>query len=454
MSVGEVTGRLRLDLRPDLRRAPAVALTTEPWLRSLVDVGVERGPDLLTRDVHLPRAGAREASVLDRPESLAAHQARLGPRPTVTAGLVEVLERAGLTGHGGAHVPTAVRWRSALRATGPLTVVANGAESEPLSAKDATLLRQRPHLVLDGLALAAEALGAVRAVLWLHAGDAGARAAVETALAERFRPSDLGLEVLVGPDHYLSGESSAISRGVAGGPALPSVRRPPGQGSARTLVQNVETLARVALLARGLPATPTVLLTVLTDTDRQVVEIPVGTPLVEVLNVVGERAGTRGLGGAPAVLLGGFGGQWVSASVLRRSTIGQDGLRAAGLSLGAGVVAPLPSGACGLRESARIAAYLARMSARQCGPCLFGLPDLAEGLRLLADGTARAGDLRRVVEDLGSVAGRGACNHPDGAVRMIASALETFAEDVAEHKAGRPCAGSRRAVLPVPFAAP
>ncbi|WP_051480454.1 hypothetical protein [Cellulomonas sp. KRMCY2] len=215
---------VRLDTqRLDTQPFDPVRLDTQPFGRPADDQVA-----LLLGGVRLGRTGAADPRSRAMTEHLAEHIDRVGHRPRGTTGLVEALGRADLTGYGGAHVPTATKWRSALAAGRPLVVVANGAESEPLSAKDATLLRQRPHLVLDGLALAAEALGARRAVLWLHAGDTGARAAVELALAERLTAGapDPRMEVVVGPDHYLSGESSAIARALAGGPALPTARRP------------------------------------------------------------------------------------------------------------------------------------------------------------------------------------------------------------------------------------
>ena len=101
--------------------------------------------------------------------------------------------------------------------------------------------------------------------------------------------------------------------------------------------------------------------------------------------------------------------------------------------------------------TAAIVGYLARASARQCGPCLFGLPALAEGLARLRDGSARRRELARLGEDLVAVAGRGACHHPDGAVRLVRSALAVFGEDVAAHAAGRPC-GRPGDTIPVPAA--
>jgi len=431
-----------------------MTLDMKPWTTpertDVVGGAIGERSALLLHGVRLDRSGPAEPWESAATEHLAEHTVRIGPRPRGTAELVEALSRAGLTGHGGAHVSTAVKWRAALRETGPLTVAANGAESEPLSAKDATLLRQRPHLVLDGLALAAEALGARRAVLWLHGDDAGTLYAMQAALAQRraARCAEPWLEIVSGPGHYLAGESSAIGRALNGGPALPTMRRrtDASSGGPRTLVHNVETLARVALIARGLPPVRTTLLTVLTPVDRQVLEVDRGTPAAVVL----AQSGWLHRGPPQAVLLGGFGGMWAPWLDVENTTFDEVTLRAAGLSAGSGIIAPLPRGACGVAETAAIAGYLASMSARQCGPCLFGLPALAQSLRLLADGTAPRGEQSRLLEDLRAVAGRGACHHPDGATRLIASALAVFEHDFTEHAHGRPCDGSRRLTLPVP----
>ena len=232
-----------------------------PARTDLVDDSSTR-TSLLLHGVTLARTGPAEPWQPSATEHLAEHTLRIGQRPRGTAALVDALDRAELTGHGGAHVSTALKWRRALDQGGPLTVVANGAESEPLSAKDATLLRQRPHLVLDGLALAAEALGARRAVLWLHGDDTGTLYAMQAALAERRSAHypEPWLEIVSGPGHYLAGEASAIGRSLTGGPALPRTRRSTDLdvGVPRTLVHNVETLAQVALIAARYSATAAV----------------------------------------------------------------------------------------------------------------------------------------------------------------------------------------------------
>lgn len=421
------------------------ALVTFPTLPAgAVGAPADGACRLLLRDVRLRPSGPADPVHPVAAEPLAVHLDRLGPRPLGDPGLVDLIERTGLTGHGGAHVPAALRWRALAAGAGPLTVVANGAESEPVAGKDGTLLRQRPHLVLDGLMLTAEALGAQRAVVWLHGDDDGGRRAVLAALEER-RWSDARhrVDVLMGPVHYLAGESSAIAGAVQGGSALPTVRRRPRDARApRTLVHNVETLARLALLARGHVPSTTRLLSVL-GTERVVVEVEQATTFGQLLAGLGWPAAPE------AVLLGGYGGLWAPWHRLAHLPLDERALRTEGLTLGAGVVMPLAPGACGLRETADLVDYLASMSARQCGPCRLGLPALADSFRALADG--RGGGVGAVLDDAGVVEGRGACHHPDGATRLVASAVATFEADVAAHVAGRPCAeGSPRADVPVP----
>jgi NADH:ubiquinone oxidoreductase subunit F (NADH-binding) len=423
---------------------------------------------LLLERVRVARAGP--ASRLDgldgrSSESWAEHVSRVGPRPAGAPWLVEALEESALTGFGGGHFPVGRKWRSLLRASRVGTVVANGAESESLSAKDATLLRQRPHLVLDGLHCAIETVGAQRGVVWLHAADRYTREVVETAVRERVSAgvSEADIVVAGGPDTYLSGESSAIIRALSGGPVLPAfrgVRHRTSRGAGpATLVHNVETLARVALAARECafsdsrprlecfaPGPLTSLLTVLTAEDRHVIEVPCSMTL---------RAAVASTGwseGAPptAVLLGGYGGLFARWSEVADLEVNEPAMRRAGRTLGAGIVAPLPARVCGVAETARIASYLASSSARQCGPCMFGLASLADSLDILRAGSARRGELRRLAADLDAVRGRGACHHPDGVTRLVTSALETFEGDFADHAAGRPCCHGDSVVIPVP----
>lgn len=223
-----------------------------------------------------------------------------------------------------------------------------------------------------------------------------------------------------------------------------------------TLVQNVETLAHLALIARhgadwfrttGDPAEPgTLLLTVSGAVARPgVYELPTGRPVAAALEAAGGSTGPLA-----ALLVGGYFGTWLPVADALPLPLTQAALREAGGSLGAGILLALPAEACGLAETAHVLGYLAGESARQCGPCLHGLPAIAGALHRLAHGPVAADTAANLTRWLGLVPGRGACRHPDGAVRLAASALRVFAPDVAGHAAGRPCAAAARPpLLPV-----
>lgn len=372
--------------------------------------------------------------------------------------LLDVVRRSGLAGRGGGHFSVAAKWQAALSAGGGGTVVANGAEGEPASAKDAALLTLRPHLVLDGLAAAAAATGATRTLVWLHENATDALRSVEEAVHERrvARIAEPAVRIAHGPDAYLTGESSAVVRALSGGPALPQFRRvsaaSSGVAGLPTLVHNVETLARIALLRRtgGAGHRDSTLVTVLTGGRRTVLEVE---PATTIATAVRRAGGPDEL--PQAVLVGGYGGSWLPWAAAADLSLEHRALRAAGAGLGAGVVVPLPARSCGLAETAAVADYLARSSARQCGPCLFGLRAIADLLLDLVRGEGGAAHLRRLRRYAGEVAGRGACHHPDGAVRFVGTALQTFADDLDQHARRRPCLHpGTAAVLPVPGGTP
>lgn len=381
-------------------------------------------------------------------QCLARHLAAHGPVGEV-ARLFDVVELAGLTGCGGAHFPVARKWATARRAGGGGTLVMNGAEGEPASAKDAVLLLTRAHLVLDGLFAAAAVTSATDVVIWLHAEAEAPRAALERALAERAAAGfdEPDVRFADAPARYLSGESSAIVRALDGGPTLPRFTLVPaasrGVGGRPTLVHNVETLARVGLLARSAMPVPGVLLTLTTPLGRAVCEVDPDESLTRAL-------ASAGLGGRrpAAVLLGGYGGTWAGWDEVADRPLREFG--APGLSLGAGVVLTPPAEACGTALTAALQRFLAAAGARQCGPCRFGLDALTDTLDALVAGRARSSALSRLHAIADQVDGRGACGHPDGAVRMLRSALRTFAADFVEHAAGRPCAGAQDASSSLP----
>lgn len=382
------------------------------------------------------------------------HVARLGALPRTGAGLIDELEVAGLRGRGGAGFPVATKWRAvAQRSRGRAVVLANGAEGEPLSQKDRLLMTVRPHLVIDGAVLAARTVGARRIILYVGEEHIAARRAMAYALGERVGDDGAGIELVSAPPAYVAGEESAAVHHVNDGVALPTARttRPSEKGVAGrpTLVQNVESLAHVAVIARfggrwfadlGIgDSTGTVLLTLCGDVRTPgVIEVPGGTPLGALLR---DRANVGSSGSA--VLLGGYFGGWVGGAEAAGLVVDASRLRAAGHSLGCGVVSVRGPAECGVEHTARIVGYLSEQSARQCGPCVFGLAAIAEGLGRMAVGQASPDELARLQVWSGQLIGRGACRHPDGAANLVRSALDVFADDFASHVRRRGCVSRR-----------
>src|SRR6202140_136717 len=188
-------------------------------------------------------------------EHLAEHQQRLGALPLRQPSLIDSIERSGLRGKGGAGFPVATKWRSvASQRAGTPVVLANGGEGEPLSRKDRMLMEQRPHLVIDGALLAADAVGADEIVLYVGADHTGAIQAMQRAMTERSPSERKRVRLVSSPVRYVSGEETAAVHFVNAGIALPTSIPPRpyerGIDLRPTLVQNVETLAHVALIAR------------------------------------------------------------------------------------------------------------------------------------------------------------------------------------------------------------
>ena len=387
----------------------------------------------------------------DRALTLAEHLAVHGALPRTGRGLVDEIEASGLTGRGGAGYPLAGKLRTVLaqpRLRGRPVVVVNAAESEPAADKDLSLVTRSPHLVLDGAAACARAVGAREVVVWVHRGGHGAEQAVETAAFERLSvgADPVGIEVVAGPDRYVAGEASAIVRHLSGGPALPSATpyrtAERGVRGRPTLLANAETFAHAGLVARhgaawfrsgGLPDEPgTMLATVRGGVVRPgVVEVPLGTPLPDALEAGGGLCTP-----ASALLVGGYGAAWLPWDAARTATLSRASLAARGADLGTGLLLALPADRCPLAETERLVGWLAAESAGQCGPCLNGLPAMAADLSALVSGDGSA--LSRLDRRAALVAGRGACHHPDGAVRLVRSTLDVFRPHVEQHlRAGR-----------------
>jgi NADH:ubiquinone oxidoreductase subunit F (NADH-binding) len=405
-----------------------------------------------------------------RPASLADHERRYGPLPGGSdqrrgwPALIEAVAEAGLTGRGGAGYPTAAKMRAVAAHGGAASVIANGMESEPASRKDQALLGMAPHLIMDGAVLAARAVGADVVHICLSRGRPRQVDEIWRAAEERRALGADPVRLLVHdlPARYVASEETSLVSWLNGGEARPAnvPPRPSDRGvlDRPTLVDNVETLAHVALIARygsgwfraagDRDAPGTMLVTISGAVGCPgVYEVDAGTRIAELLAMSGALA--RGY-----LLLGGYFGSWHRVDEVAHLPFTIAGLRPAGGAPGAGVLCVLPEESCGLAETARVLGYLAGQSAQQCGPCTFGLPAIASDFAQLAAGRPEGDTVARLEQRLSVIPGRGACRHPDGAVRLAASALAAFAADVPGHAAGHPCGAWRRArpgiVLPVP----
>ncbi|WP_323097033.1 NADH-ubiquinone oxidoreductase-F iron-sulfur binding region domain-containing protein [Intrasporangium sp. YIM S08009] len=416
----------------------------------VTDLFVHEGPLLLRR--------------LGDPVDLAHHRARCGPLPTPDLpALVTLVTDAAVRGRGGAGFPLARKLTTAAGARRRPVVVVNAAEGEPDSGKDSALLRTAPHLVLDGAAVIARALGAREIHVVTGADRTGTTRAARAACAERDDPSVRWSHHAAAP-RFVSGQARAVVELLEGRDGLPVTAWQPeavrGLRGRPTLLSNTETFAHVAVLVRdgadtyasfGTVDEPgTTLLTVsrrlpaagfptgggfafdggLGDgPEARVVEVAHGTPFAHVLHPA-ELMGP--------VLLGGYHGTWVEGHVLAHLPVSAAELRRRGLAIGAGVVLPLGPDSCPVRATAALATFLAGESAGRCGPCINGLPALADAVRRLAEGEDTRPRLRELC---GLLPRRGACAHPDGTTRLVRTLLEHLGRHVHAHLGGTcPCA--------------
>jgi len=404
-----------------------------------------------------PRRGA--------PESWEEHCDRLGGPVTARMDhfgprrLIAVVRRAGLTGRGGGGFPVADKLAAVLSHGPRRVVIANGSETEPAASKDNLLLTIRPHLVLDGLEVAAATIGA-EAVALVVPGEAAGQS-IAQALSERSaRASGYPeVEVVLSSRDFVAGEETAVISWLEGGPARPRFQPPRaverGWKGRPTLVHNVETLAHLGLIARfgadwfrtaGTAAEAgTMLVTMSGAFERPgVYEVPLGLPLGELFSAACPDRTSQTL------LMGGYFGSWLELAGIGEVPLSRAGLAPLKASPGAGVIHLLPPGTCGVREAHRIADWLARQSAQQCGPCARGLPSLAGALGVVADPAAdHLGVLPMLLRWCSQVEGRGACRHPDGVVNLIRSTIDTFSAELELHEAGR-CSGPAASRLPLP----
>jgi NADH:ubiquinone oxidoreductase subunit F (NADH-binding) len=360
-------------------------------------------------------------------------------------GLLDEVDRSGLLGRGGAAFPLAVKLRT-VRDAGcngrDTVVVANGEEGEPASIKDKWLLRNRPHLVLDGVRLAAQIVGAQRA--FVYVSDAQAARAVDEAVEMRRADGALAIAVVTVDAGYVAGEETAAVRAINGGPAKPTDKPPRpfehGVGGQPTLVSNVETLANLpyilrhgadAFRAEGTSASPGTFLATVTGAGRPAAlyEIPHGASMVNLLAFHGVSDDR-----VAGVLMGGYFAGLLNREVLH-ATLDHETMRRLGSGLGCGAVAIITDD-CPVAVAAAVMAYFDRENAGQCGSCFNGTAAMSAVTEALRDGVATSEDMARLERWSVVLRGRGACATLDAATNVATSLLLQFPRLVARHVDG------------------
>lgn len=368
------------------------------------------------------------------------------------------LERSGLLGRGGGGFET-FRKVSLIKEqrSNHKVVVVNAMEGEPAAYKDAHLLRTNPHLVLDGAEVLAGIVHADHIIVCVARDRSRVIDQVHAAIAEREGRAGragrgLSITLETPPGRYVAGEESALVHWLNDHESLPQFRpEKPSILKLRrhpVLVENAETCADVALIARfgatwfrslGTASHPgSTLVTVSGGVDRpKVLEVAIGTPVRQILAAASADTAPQ------AIVVGGYGGVIMGPEILDLP-YSNDSFGPLGASVGAGILCPIPAASCGLAEMGRVVAWMANESARQCGPCAFGLPALSDDLSRIVHGTRDAREaLHRLHQRTKEIEGRGACRHPDGVIRFVRTGLATFEGDVTKHVSGAPCSGVR-----------
>ena len=377
--------------------------------------------------------------------------------------VIEEIAASGLRGRGGGGFPTGEKWDAIRRyGTGVRYVVCNGAEGEPATFKDRTLLRSNPYRILEGISIAAYAVGAERAFVGLKASFGVEAAAVERAKEEMEAAGMLAVpvELILGPDHYLLGEETGLLEAVEERLPLPRMARPyvlglyarpPNENP--TLVNNVETLANVPLILKrggtwfresGTEDSPgTMVFTIAGDVQREgVFEYPLGTPLRELIE--GAAGGLREGRAAKVVFPGSSNTVLVPEQL--DTPLDFESMRAVGSGLGAGGFAVYDDSTCIVEVARLFCRFLHVESCAQCPPCKLNSADILQVLERLDRGDD-PGELDLALARARTVTDGQKCALPTGTSLLMQSLLLTFEDEIARHR-GSECANRRGLILP------
>jgi NADH-quinone oxidoreductase subunit F len=371
--------------------------------------------------------------------------------------LVKIVSEAGLRGRGGAGFPTGKKWQLTREAPEqPRYLVLNGGEDEPGSKKDRVLLENLPHLILEGAILAAYAIGAAKAYLYINARYDVAMKSINDALGEAKAAGycgnnilgsgfDLEFEIFSAPHNYVAGEDTAVLEVLEGKKAWPR-QKPPfpvtvGLFGKPTSVNNVETLANVApIVLQGAEwyrnfgtaeSAGTMIFSLNDDVNRPgVYELPFGTPLRYLIEECG--GGVKDGKTIKAIMPAAPSSAFLPPEKID-TPLDHNSMRDAGSALGCGVVRLVPEKSCIVEELVKIADFFAAESCGQCPACRMETNTLAMMLKKVQAGQGGAPILEQFGKILAFNKGKGFCNLIAMPGPPIESAIKLFPADFEAH---------------------
>ncbi len=370
------------------------------------------------------------------------------------------IRTAQLRGRGGAGVMTAEKMALVGRAPDDVKyVVCNAYDADARSRISRTLLAENPHLVIEGMAIAAYTVGASEGFLYMRGRDPILAAGVETALQEATAAGVLGQSVLgsqfafsitlVGADMgFMGGEESTLIQIIKGRPAK-AQQRPPyptqyGIAERPTLIQNIETLANLPLvIAAGGEAfaktgpsssTGTKLFSIIGPGSAEpvVVEVPLGVTIMQTLAAAGMSIGE---GTARAVVVGGLEGGVLPLSQLQ-TVLDFESIEDTGAIIGSSIIEVLPPDTCMVAWATVQSRALSQETCGKCVPCRVGVKRIAGTLEGIASGIGNQGDTSLLEEFSRYVPDGSLCGFGINAVNPLVTAMKNFAGDFQAHLDG------------------
>jgi len=399
---------------------------------------------ILTRNVGIPNS-ERIAVYLERGGYTALRKAVQMPPDE----LIALVKASGLRGRGGAGFPAGVKWGFMPQEDVTKYVCVNTDEGEPGTFKDRLLVEHDPHSIIEGVIIAAYAVGANRAFVYIRGefflGVKRWIKAIDDAYAYGFLGKnildsgfDLDLSVHRGAGAYICGEETALINSLEGRRGEPRMKPPyPAQiglWNEPTLVHNVETLANVPhIVNRGAEwfksigteeSTGPKIFCISGHVRRPGnYELPLGTPLRTIIEEY--AGGMRGHRPLKAVIPGGASTPMLAPEQLD-TPMDFESLAEAGSMLGTGAIVVIEEGTCMVEIARRLMAFFAHESCGQCTPCRVGTQRLAEVLTRIVRGRGRPGDLNLLEDICAGIAGHTLCPMGDAAVNPVLSSLKHF----------------------------